>query len=612
MIPQKRHIVTVHNYREAIEHLDSFDTIAIDTETTGLFPYKGDRLFSIIATTDTDNYYFNYNTVPDNHGVEIFPEYILPRDSIGLFSMLLNDPRKTIYMQNAKFDMHMLYAEGKFRFRAKIFCTKMGARLVNNQLTSYSLEYLGHLLGFEKDDQVKIYANKNKLYDEIDLGKKEPFREYHYELIPFHLITNYGFRDGEVTYLLGRYIEQRIEEISKEYEIHGLDPQSIYRVLEMEMDLTKALFRMEKEGVKINRSYVEDAYKYEVLQYQKAAREFEELTGLEFSDSRKILKPAFDKLGLDHGYTTKGNPSFKDELLPDNELGEIIRSYRSAYKKATTYYKNFLYYADDNDIIHCSFDQSGTATGRFSSRDPNMQNVPKEQPDDLYKVRQCFIPKEGKIYVMLDYDQMEYRLLLDYANEENVIKAILEEGLDVHQATGNEMGVKRTPAKTLNFMLLYGGGAQKLADALKCSLAMAKNIKQKYFSSLRKISTIVKSIISTAEKRGYGITWLGRKLLSDKNYSYKMPNHVIQGGCGDIVKIAMVEIDKFLSDKNSCMVLQIHDELILEVDPSEAATVIPEVKRIMQDSYPYKYIPLTVGVDYSTTDWYNKNEYAIN
>jgi len=268
---------------------------------------------------------------------------------------------------------------------------------------------------------------------------------------------------------------------------------------------------------------------------------------------------------------------------------------------------------DEDDVLHCNFRQSGTATGRMSSNDPNLQNVPKRGEDySDFPIRRCFVPREGYFLAMIDFDQMEYRLLLDLANEEAVIKQILEEGLDVHTATGKEMGVERDPAKTLNFMLLYGGGAAKLATALGILLAAAKKLKLLYFRKLSRVSGLIKQIESVVKKRGFIVNWLGRRILGDHNSAYKIPNHYIQGGCGDICKIAMNRINQLLksNEYHSKILLQVHDELILEVKIGEEF-LLEKFLGIMENSYPYKYLPLTAGIETSEKSWFDKKPWKV-
>ena len=598
--------VTNENLDAVMFELDCHGIFSLDTETTGFHPYLKDRLFSIIVSTYKDDFYFNYDDTADHLGNKAPAETILPRKSMKRLRGILDNPDNTIYMQNAKFDMHFLNVENiGIRFRSRIFCTQALARLVNNQLPSYSLSALGALIGFDKDDKVMKYILKHKLYTEVDVGKKKPRRDLHFNLVPFDIISAYGMQDGRVTFELGRYIESRLTELAKEQIEMGLP--DLMNVVNNEIQLTKTLFRMEATGVKIDRKYCEDAYAYEIDQHNTACSKFYALTdGIEFQDASSCFKEAFTKLGLTAGKTEKGNASYSADNLPECELTEVILEARKHYKRATTYFKNYLDMAGTDDILHCTFVQGGTSTGRLSSRDPNLQNVPKRGEDEsTYPVRKAFIPREGKKFVMIDYDQMEYRLLLDIAGEQETIKKILG-GLCVHQATAEMMNVERDPAKTLNFMLLYGGGAAKLAAALNILLLEAKTLKQKYFITLKRVKLLVTALQKVAGTRGWITNWFGRRIL---DASYKTPNHYIQGGCGDITKLAMNQIDYVIAKSPIDMLLTVHDEVIFEVNVDIDRNIMVNIATIMKDAYPHKYLPLTAGIDQSLTDWHNKEAY---
>jgi DNA polymerase-1 len=358
-------------------------------------------------------------------------------------------------------------------------------------------------------------------------------------------------------------------------------------------------------------------------------------------------------MGCKYPKTEKGNACFNEGVLDQltGPLGEIIKDYRHGYKKANTYYANYLYLADSrDDCIHENFRQGGTSFGRMSCSDPNLQNCNKvEESEEKYLVRRCFVPRDGFTFFMLDYQAQEYRLMADYAGEMDLIEQVIG-GLDLHQATANMMGVTRKEAKTINFSLLYGSGIAKLAmslfnpsvdeevlkkiqkyafeqrsvDRIGTLLSLdratvihnleeldkAKAMKDLYFSKLPKVEQFISQVKAVAITRGFVCNWMGRKShFPDPKWAYKAPNALIQGGSADIVKKAMVDIHEFLRNKKSRMVLQVHDEIIFEI-PKEEYSIVPELKRIMEDAYPHKYLPMKVEVDYSETSWQDKKKFA--
>lgn len=192
--------------------------------------------------------------------------------------------------------------------------------------------------------------------------------------------------------------------------------------------------------------------------------------------------------------------------------------------------------------------------------------------------------------------------MLDYAGQLDLIKKIMD-GFDPHESTAQLVGVKRRPAKILNFGLLYGMGIAKLARAIGCSELEARAFKDKYFSALDRVKVFIRNASQTAERRGFVFTWNGRRLsFPDPEFSYKAANGIIQGGCADIAKEAMNRIDEFLNPYKTKMIIQCHDEILFALHKSEL-NLIKDLKKIMEDVYPYRHIPLTCSVSHSFKSW---------
>jgi len=264
----------VKNVQKALKEILKSKVIALDTETTGLFPYSGDRLFSIIITTSKKNYYFNFNK-----GTPPALKFIKKE-----WKPLFDDPKRTIKMHNAKFDWHMLHVQG-IEIKCKVFCTQAIGRVVRNDLPDYKLETLGDLIGFPKDDAVKTYMDKHKLYEKkVFPGKKKVEKDYFYHKVPLKVMQPYGERDGKCTYELGKYEEKRLKDI---YDQTPPELPRIDQVFQNEVELTRVLFNMESRGIKIDRAYVETQLSYEQNKIQIAKNEFEEQTGLDFKGCPK-------------------------------------------------------------------------------------------------------------------------------------------------------------------------------------------------------------------------------------------------------------------------------------------------------------------------------------
>jgi DNA polymerase I len=598
-------LASINNFLDVLLQIkeDVKDTpfLSLDTETTGLNSYRNDRLFSLVISSCKEDYLFNFLAYK-----ELSEEFTLPYAAIVKLSMLFLDKNIAWFIHNAKFDMAMLAKEGAY-LSGIVHCTEAIARLERNTHLDYTLGACSERIGLKKSDEVEEYISKNKLFHWEDIpGKKKRVKIPHFYEVPSDILFRYLAQDGRITYQLGVSQIKRIDVMSGEV---GKSAPTVKQVMDNERKVTKVIFDMEQEGITIDRKFCEEAIEYEGGVIEDTKRQFKEICGIEFKDSNKLLAEAFTKMGEDYAETEKGNPSFKDEFLEkyNTPLAKVVQAYREANKKLSTYYLNFLYFADSEDKIHANIKQSGTAPGRISCQNPNLQNLNKEDNlEEKYIVRRAFIPPKDFIFAMIDYDQMEYRLILDLSNEKSIIEKILYDGLDVHSATAQKMGVARDRAKTLNFLLIYGGGKEKLAKSLGISVNEATALKQAYFSSLPNLTNLSNRLIEAARQRKELFNWFGRRCyFPDSNFAYVAPNHFIQGGCADIVKIAMVKIHKFLEDKKSKLLLQIHDELLFKIHLSEIP-IVTTLKNVMENVYPYKNLPMTCSVSWSKKSWADK------
>lgn len=368
---------------------------------------------------------------------------------------------------------------------------------------------------------------------------------------------------------------------------------------------------MGREGVKINKSRTAEALEYEMREINSLQKSFQEMTGVAFIDSNKVFKGVFDKLGERYPLTDKGNPSFAAKVLEDmtTPVASVINKIRYHEKRAGTYYSSFLHFVGNDDKIHPDARQAGTEPGRMSYRDPNLQNVPKE--DDLedqalpYHVRECFIPEEGGFFYSVDYKQMEYRMMMDYAGEKNVIKKIME-GVDFHDAIAMQCGITRKQAKTLNFAISYGAGDAKVASMLGISSKEARELRATYFGNLPRLQAFFREVRQKGEARGFIFNWFGRRChIAQRDWAYVLPNHLIQGGCADVVKIAMNRIDDLLLERKSPskLKLQVHDELLIWT-PYGDEKIIEPIVEIMESVYQgANGIKLQASIEHATKSW---------
>jgi len=590
--------VTKDNFSEILLKLKEKEELSLDTETTGLRPYHGDRLFSIIIFDGEEAYYYNFQDYPN---VEALPREYIKALEKNLFQL----DKISWYLHNAKFDLHMLHQEGVF-ISGKIYCTEVGARLEYNEHFSYSLGECAKRIGEAKDDAVEEFILANKLWEWRKIpGKDKRDRDKFYTKVPFDIISKYGEQDARVTYYLAKTQKASLQK----YEAHGVNP---FFIRDNEASLTKVCFDMEREGVLVDTNYCLEAISYFESELINQKNIFKERTGLEFVDSAKVLSEAFKGFGIPPTLTEKGNPSFDGDVLKamKNDLANLVLSYRDI-KSRLNFFHTFLYEADNQDRIHPNMRQAGTNSGRFSYNNPNLQNLTDDSENEgvLYPIRKAFSAPKDYMILSMDFDQLEYRLMLDYAGEEELVSQV-KAGLDVHEATAKMMGVGRKYAKTLNFGLLYGQGAEELANSLGVTINEAKALKEKYFSTLPGVKSFIRRVMKTAEGTGFIFNRFGRIYqLNDTNYAYKMPNRLIQGTGGDTTKIAMVKLHNYLWGKKSRMILNVHDEIDFYIHKTELH-IIPKLKEITEKVYPYKSLPLTVSLSYSWDNLFDLKEWG--
>lgn len=581
-------VVTAENVKAVQDILVREPVLAIDTETTGLL--WTDRPFLAIIATGSEEYLFD-----------------LPQWGDSLNYILRGT--QTLVFQNAKFDLRMLASYGVAPAgAATIHDTEVMARILKNDHMKYNLESQAMRHGFKKlADEVKKALKAGDHYEIRTNRLGEQHRQPRYDWVDRELMHKYAAQDARITYDLHQtYLDQ-------------MDEYDMY-VLANESRLTRVCFWMEWRGIRLDMDYARKARCSAKLELRRAQARFQAAAGVEFQDSKALLIPIFEAAGDKITYTKKGNPQLRDEDLArfSSPVAEIVRDIREQQKLISTYYDNFINKADEQEkdfyVIHPDMRQAGTRTGRFSYRDPNLQNLPKEEESTApYVVRGCFIPRPGCVFVSMDYSQQEYRLMLAYARERELIARVMA-GEDLHQATADLVGIKRKLAKTLNFAILYGAGPKKLAQMLKISLTEAEELRRKYFEKLPRVQQFIEQVSGTAKARGFIWNWMGRKLQFAWRFAldeetdekiryhdaYSAPNHLCQGGGADVIKKAMVELERCGLITLECFpVLQVHDQLVFDCRPS-SFHLLHQIAKVLEDAFPEKNgMKLKVDVSWS-------------
>lgn len=619
-------IVGRKDFDRVLQVLKEKTKLACDTETFGLRPYHGDFVFSIIIAADFGAFiggqYFNF--LPYS-GLE--EEYVLGPEHMEKLKELFSDTTKYWFLHNAKFDGHALSASAGIDIKGCIHDTASIGRVEKHDRSSYSLEsLLSETTDVKKDDAVEKYIDEHKLYTTIQIpGKKKKERNKHFNQVPPEIIIPYGCDDAIGTFILG---ETQIKSIQTQSEKQR-GSNRLSTVFEQELRLTKAVFRMEQRGVLIDRSYTERALKWETDRILQLQSNFLRESGRTFKDSSKLFEELFQSERDLYKFTDKGNASFDSDSIKrfQNPLAKTVLQIRDAQSRKN-FYSGFLYHADKDDILRPNFNNGGTRTGRSSSSNPNFQNLTNEEgAEDLeFIIRRAIIPRPGYCFFMPDYDQVEYKLMFDYAvrliqmemkhkgleplpeSAFTLVYKVRNEKYDVHQATVDAVLTRfphltwftRSQAKTMNFGLLYGQGKGLLARNLGIPVDEAMALKRAYFEAIPYVRKLMDILQNTAIQRGWVQNWLGRVyFLDDPKFAYRITNYLIQGGAADAFKKAIVGIDEYLLDKKSKLVLQIHDEAPTEIHESEIDFVPKKIVEIMESVYPHFVLPLTVGAEYS-------------
>lgn len=391
---------------------------------------------------------------------------------------------------------------------------------------------------------------------------------------------------------------------------------SLYR--DVELPLERILMDMEDRGVKVDVAllgklgdeYSKDAEMLETVIYALAGKEFN------IKSTKQLAEVLFDDLKIP--YPKRGNKrSTSAEILSEiedkHDIVPLVEKYRSVTKINSTYIEGLKKLCDENDVVHTEFNQTVAATGRLSSAEPNLQNIPVRE-EEWRKLRGLFVAREGYTLVSADYSQIELRLLAHLSGDEKMIE-MYREGADIHARTAAEVfGVSvdevtpamRRTAKTVNFGIIYGMSDFGLSKSLGISVYKAREYMRIYFNRFPKVKPYFDKVVEEAKRTGYTTSLLGRRRyiaeLGSPNYSVRQfgeraaMNMPLQGSAADVIKLAMVDVSRKLEGMKSRMILQIHDELIVEAADDEVGEVKTRLRDSMENAIKLS-VPLTVDVE---------------
>ncbi len=581
-------ILDMPAFESLVAQLESAAHFVIDTETTSIYWRQAEIVGLSFAVQAHEAYY-----VPLTHSLE-GDELItkqLDRDTVlARLKPILENPKIGKIGQHLKYDAHILShynidLVGGIHANPNNWAmdTMLASYVINAAITRHGM-----------DDLARHYLQTQTISYEDVAGKGA--KQVTFDQVAIDIASDYACEDADITYQLFEVFSDKLAD----------DENNIRLLNELEIPTAEILCQMEAHGILIKRSFLNELSKRfdeEIIALEAQAYE---VAGEEFNlgSPKQLGEVLFEKLGVIGGKKTKsGQYSTGEAILSkiDHPLAEITLEYRGLSKLKSTYTDALDAVADsETDRVHTSYHQALTSTGRLSSTDPNLQNIPIRTKTGRL-IRQAFIAPEGRVLLAADYSQIELRLMAHFSGDANLTKAF-NEGLDIHSATAAEVlgkavdevtATERRNAKAINFGLLYGMSAFGLAKQLQMSRNEAQDYIDMYFDRYPGVKQYMIDTRASAHERGYIETILGRKLYTpDINNSNRMVkqaaeraaiNAPLQGSAADLIKLAMIAVDKVLPKEQAKMLLQVHDELVFEVDKDKADEIAQLITDAMQD-----------------------------
>jgi DNA polymerase-1 len=577
--PEKeKHYVTVLDetgFLNITEMLSTVDEFCFDTETTSLNPMRAELVGISLSIKPHDAYY-----LPIGHTYKGAPEQLSLVKTLNGLKAVFENPAILKIGQNMKYDLLVLGSYG-IKVYGISFDTMIASYLLNPSRPSHSLDALA----------LEFLNYKTMTYAEVaGTGKKQiGFNE-----VDIKTATDYSGEDADITLRIKEVLQSKL----KEQNLEGL-----FR--DLEMPLMEVLVEMEQAGVKIDAAFLSILSKRLEKETAQIVETIYELAGVEFNinSPKQLADILFVKLGLTPTKKTKTgfstNVDVLEELAHLHPLPAEILKYRSLSKLKSTYIDALPAMINPKTgRLHTSFNQTVAATGRLSSSDPNLQNIPI-RTEVGREIRQAFIAENGASLISADYSQIELRVLAHMSADPGLIKTFIEDQ-DVHARTASEIfGLSadeitpemRRKAKAVNFGIIYGISAFGLAQDIGVSNAEAKRYIESYFARYPKVRDFIDKTIQSAKETGFVTTLFGRRrfipelsssVVSVRNFGERMAvNTPIQGTAADLIKLAMINIQREIRREKlkSKMILQVHDELVFEVPDDE----IPLMKKLVKD-----------------------------
>ena len=576
------------------EKLNKCSAFAIDTETSSLDTMTADLIGISLSCEEGEGCY-----VPIQHSYQGMPEQLSLSTIVKTLGEAISNNQTKLVGQNLKFDLPILNRHG----------IKVTEFLGDTMLMSYVLNSTGTRHGLDRM-AVHYLQYQPMKYEEV-AGSAS--KQINFAQVEIPAATFYAAEDADITFRLFNLLDKKLQK----------EPKLINLLKTLEYPMLKSLLRVETNGAKINTNMLAEYSKELGLKIDKLSKTAFKMAGEEFNmDSPKqLVEILYNKLELPVlKKTPKGQPSTNEDTLQrlaeEYELPKVIIQYRGLAKLKSTYTDSLINIQHpDTKRIHTSYQQAVTSTGRLSSTEPNLQNIPIKTAEGR-KIREAFVAEKGNVLISADYSQIELRIMAHLSGDKNLTHAF-NNNIDVHSATASEIfdvpleevtTDHRRSAKAINFGLIYGMSAFGLTRQLGIPRHEAQAYLDTYFERYTGVREYMDSTKELAKKNLYVETILGRKLhVTEINASNGLRrqaaeraaiNAPLQGSAADIIKKAMIDVDEWIGEDNLNikMIMQVHDELIFEVKKDFAEEALTNVISLMERAVKLD-IPLIVDAN---------------
>ncbi|MEG2565115.1 MAG: DNA polymerase I [Acinetobacter sp.] len=582
-------VLNQQDWDTLFERLSTEKRFAFDTETTSL-DYRIAQIVGFSVAFDAQDAYY----VPLAHDYEGAPEQLNREVILAQIKPILEDESVKKIGHHLKYDAHVLENHG-IHLAGWYFDTMLASYVLNSVATRHGM-----------DDVARLYlSHLTTTYEQV-AGKGA--KQKTFNQIPLETAAHYAAEDAHVTYRL-------YEVLSGKLQAH---PELVNILHNIEVPVARVLTQMEENGIELDLAFLDQLGGEFANTMQDLENHIMEIAGESFnvSSPKQVGEVLFEKLGLKGGKkTTTGQYSTSESVLEkiEHPIAQLILEYRGLSKLKSTYTDGLCKQANpDTHRVHTSYHQALTATGRLSSTDPNLQNIPI-RAEIGRQIRKAFVAPEGRVLLAADYSQIELRLMAHLSQDEALLDAFIH-GQDVHRRTAAEvLGIpleevtndQRRQAKAVNFGLLYGMSEFGLIRQLGFTRQESQDYIKQYFHRYPGIYEYMQRTRQVALEQGFVETLLGRRLytpdIDARNMMVRKAaeraaiNAPLQGSAADIIKMAMIEVDKMLPKDQAKMLLQVHDELVFEVDEDIADELAPKLAEVMQSVLQIS-VPLVVEV----------------